>query len=312
MNGMTKADRRIAALATGQLGTFTRAQANDAGLSDRQLRSRIQSGFLIKTGPNSYRVAGAPVTRDSQLRALIADIGGDVLASGPTAAALHGFDGYRLRQPFHLIVPIGRDVKRVGAVVHRKQPVDRIDRATVGGIAVTSGVRTVIEIARTAGPDEIDRALESLFMLGLTNEDLLMRRIAVLRSQGRYGIPAILDAIDRRTLTAGTESWLEREYLRLVAGAGLPVPIAQQVLTRAGDRLVRVDFRFPGTRVVVELLGYRYHRSRTQMNRDAARQNALIAEGFSPFQFTFDQVSGAPNEVIYTTRLALARSLPAA
>lgn len=309
---MTNADRRLAALATGQLGTFTRAQANDAGLSDRQLRSRIQSGFLIKTGPNSFRVAGAPVTHESELRALLRDIGGDVLVTGPTAAALHGFDGYRLRRPFHLVVPVGRDVNRVGAVVHRKKPIEQVDRANVDGIAATSGVRTVIEIARTADADEIDRALESLFLLGLTNEDLLMRRIAALRSQGRYGIPAVLEAIDRRTLTAGAESWLEREYVRLVVGAGLLVPLVQQVVSRRGDRLVRVDCRFPGTNIVVELLGYRYHRSRTQMRHDAARLNALVADGFRPYQFTFDQVTDAPDEVVATTRLALARAVPAA
>lgn len=304
---MTNADRRIAAIATGQLGTFTRAQAADAGLSDRQLRSRVKSGSLTKSGPNSFRIAGAPVTLESELRAIIADIGGTVLATGPTAAALHGFEGYRLRKPFHLIVPAPRDVSRVGTVVHRKGTIATIDRAVVDGITVTSGVRTVIELARTASAEQLDAALESLFLLGLTNETLLMRRIAVLRSQGRYGVPALLDAIDRRTLTAGTESWLEREYLRLIGGAGLPVPDLQQVLTRAGDRVVRVDCRFPGTNVVVELLGYRYHRSRSQMNRDAARLNALLSEGFSPFQFTFDQITGVPGDVVATTRIALER-----
>jgi hypothetical protein len=34
---MTDAQRRLAAIATGQLGTFSRAQALDAGLSNRQL-----------------------------------------------------------------------------------------------------------------------------------------------------------------------------------------------------------------------------------------------------------------------------------
>jgi hypothetical protein len=48
------------------------------------------------------------------------------------------------------------------------------------------------------------------------------------------------------------------------------------------------------------------------MNRDAARLNALIADGFSPYQFTFDQVTGEPDVVVRTTRQALARSLPAA
>jgi hypothetical protein len=51
--------------------------------------------------------------------------------------------------------------------------------------------------------------------------------------------------------------------------------VTQQVLSRAGDHLVRVDCYFPGTNVVVELLGYRYHRTVARMSRDAARLNAL-------------------------------------
>lgn len=55
--------------------------------------------------------------------------------------------------------------------------------------------------------------------------------------------------------------------------------MTQQVLDRAGGRAVRVDCRFVGTNVVVELLGYAWHRTVVQMNRDAERMNALLAVG---------------------------------
>ena len=86
----------------------------------------------------------------------------------------------------------------------------------------------------------------------------------------------------------------------------LPRPLTQQVLTRAGDRLVRVDCRFPGSPVIVELLGYRWHRTKAQMSRDAERQNALILDGFLPIQFTYDQVTLDPNGTIDTVRRTLA------
>jgi hypothetical protein len=72
-------DRRIAAIATGQLGAFTRVQANDVGLSDRQLRSRVQSGILIRTGPNSFRYAGAPTSLISELADMVMSIGGGLV-----------------------------------------------------------------------------------------------------------------------------------------------------------------------------------------------------------------------------------------
>lgn len=309
---MTSADRRIAALATGQLGAFTRAQANDAGLSHRQLRNRVQSGSLVQTGPNSFRIAGTPTTLDAELRATMLDVGGPVWVAGPTAAAVHGIDGTALRRPFHLLMPADRNVRRNGVVIHRSATIDPIDRAMVRDLPVTSPARTVIDQARTASPSQLDAMVTSAIQLGLTSEDQLYRRIGALRTRGRFGIPAPLGVLDRRVITLGAESWLEREYLRLLALAGLPRPVTQQVLTRANDRLVRVDCRFAGTNLVVELLGYAYHRTRDQMNRDAARLNALATRGMTTYQFTYDQVVGHPNQVVDDTRLALSRALPTA
>jgi hypothetical protein len=138
---------------------------------------------------------------------------------------------------------------------------------------------------------------------------LFYRRIGALRSKGRFGMPTLLEALDRRAVAGGSESWLEREYLRLLKQAGVPRPMTQQTLTRAGDRLVRVDCRFLGTNVVIELLGYQFHRSRQQMNRDATRLNALLADGYAPYQFTFDAVVNDPLTVVADTRRAIYRAL---
>lgn len=309
---MTRADRAIAAIATGQLGAFTRRQANDAGLSDRQLRSRVQSGFLVQPGPHAFRVAGAPTSAATQLHDLLLDIGGEAWVCGATAAALHGIEGYTLRRPFHVLVPRRRNVRRLGAVFHQSEHMTLVDRCRVGGAFVTSGARTLIDVARVTSPERLLSAVESTLLLGIVSEDLLYRRIGALRSKGRFGMPALLTVLDERQLASGAESWLESEYLRLLRRAGLPLPDTQQVLTRARDRTVRVDCRFPGTSLVVELLGYRYHRSRGDLNRDAARSNALMSAGYSPYQFTFDNIVNDPTEVVETTARALVSVLRAA
>lgn len=303
---MTHAYERLMALATGQLGTFTRAQANDHGLSDRQLRSRVQSGILIQTGPNAFRVAGTPTTLMSDVRSLLLDVGEPVWVAGPTAAALHRFDGFVPRRPFHLVVPRDRCVRRWNAVIHRYDTIDPIDRSVVDGIPVLSPTRTMIDIARFATSAQLAAALDSGIRDGLLSEDLLHRRVVALRSQGRYGLPLLAEVIAGHEVTRGGHSWLEREYLRLLDEAGLPRPELQQVLSRAGDRLVRVDCRFPGTRVVVELLGYRFHRSKREMTRDAARANALLADGYQPYQFTYEHIVTNHDYVIDTTARALA------
>jgi hypothetical protein len=180
-----------------------------------------------------------------------------------------------------------------------------IDRAHAERLPVTSAARTIIELARVEPPDALARALDSALRDGLISEELLHRRICTLRDRGRYGIPKLLDVVAGHEVTRGGRSWLERHFLKMLASAGLPRPTTQRVLTRAGDRLVRVDCRFPGTNIVVELLGYRCHSPRAQIARDVARLNALVADGFAPYQFTYEQADDEPY-VIRTVRIALA------
>ena len=305
---MESAERKLAEIAAVHRGTVTRRQATDAGISDRQLRHRVATGVLERVGPNAFRFAGAPCAPIDALSALLADIGDPAYAAGPTAAALHGIDGFDLRRPFHVVVPRQRNSRRVGSVVHTSKVLRPVDLDVVRRVAATSPVRTVIDLARHASAGQLARAVESVFRDGLTTEDALFRNIVDLRSQGRYGLPLLLRVLGAREVAAGAESWLEREYLRLLTGAGLPRPITQQVLSRAGDRWVRVDCRFPGTNVVVELLGYRFHRTAAQMDRDTQRMNALLADGFSPYQFTYRQVVEEPSQVVAATSRALIRA----
>jgi hypothetical protein len=308
---MTTTDRRLADIANGQLGIVRRPAAHAAGVTDRQLRSRVQSGTLIQTGPHTFRLFGDPMTPIGQLRSLLADLGGGAFASGPTAAAVHGFDGFRLGPPFDITLLRSRNMRRIGHRIHTTSELDVIDRAEAQRVPTMSPARTVIDLARHLSPTRLADALDSGLRDGQLTEDLLHRRVVALRTSGRYGIPKLLSVIESGELAVGAHSWLEREFLRQLLEAGLPVPATQQVLSRAGDRLVRVDFHFPGTPVVVEVLGYRYHRTATQMARDAERTNALLADGYLPFQFTYAQVVADPAEVMSTVDAAVRRA-PAA
>lgn len=304
---MTNTNRRLQAIATGQLGLVSRRQAYAAGVTSGQLRSRVSSGTLHKFGRQTYLLPGAPMGPMASLRALLLDIGGDAMASGRTAAAMHGFDGYSLAPPFDIVIARGRDVQRVGHRIHTATRLDLIDRSIVDDISTLSGARTLIDLARTETVDRLMVAFDCGLRDGKFNESLLHRRIVALRSSGRFGIPKLLEAIDGYEIGSGGHSWLERRFLQIVADGGLRRPDTQQVLTRARDRQVRVDFRFPGSRVVAEVLGYRYHRTQAQISRDALRINALVSEGFDVYQFTYRMVTEMPDEVVDTIRSALSR-----
>ncbi len=166
----------------------------------------------------------------------------------------------------------------------------------------------MIDLARRLPPEPLRIAYDSGLRDGVFSEDLIHRRIVGLRGSGRYGIPRLIETIEGAEAVSGAHSWLEREFLRLVDAAQLPLPDTQVVLARTGDRLVRVDFSFPGTNIVVEVLGYRHHRTKQQMSRDAERANALLDQGLLPYQFTYEQVVEAPAAMIRSLRQAFQAS----
>jgi hypothetical protein len=128
---MTDDIRRLADIATGQHGAITASQVGDAGVSVSGLRSRVQSGLLEQVGAHTYRSPFAASSPLADLAALVLDCGEHAFVSGPTAAALHGLDGFRLKRPFHVTVIRGRNVQRAHHHIHTTTELPLIDRATV-------------------------------------------------------------------------------------------------------------------------------------------------------------------------------------
>ncbi|MEO6123413.1 MAG: hypothetical protein ABIR32_06855 [Ilumatobacteraceae bacterium] len=291
---MTGIGRPFGTSATGQREASPR-RFNTGVANDDMLRSRDQSGNRVD--PKHFHA----------LQELIADVGDPVWACGPTAAALHPYDEFVLAPPFSLLIPRGRHVNRIGHIIHTTTVLDPIDREETLGIPVTAPARTVIDLSRTESSARLTLAIDSGLRDLKFTETHLHTRIATLRSSGRFGIPLLLRVIEGVEVTRGGHSWLERRFFELCDEHALPIPAPQVVLTKAKDKLVRVDFRFPGTPVVVEVLGYRYHRTPSQMQRDAERLNQLILEGYLPLQFTYLHITESPRWVVEQVQTALAK-----
>ena len=241
----------------------------------------------------------------TQLISLLEGLGDGAHACGPTAAALHGFDGFRLQRPFHIVVPRGHNLQRVGHHIHTTKVLPPLDRETIEGISVTSPTRTQIDLASSATAAQLTTALDAALRDLSTTEPFLHRRIVDLRGRGRYGTPLLLKVIEGIEVTRGAHSFLEREFLRLIDAVGLPPPSPQQVMGKRNGKLIRVDFHFPGTRLVVEVLGYRHHRTKLQMQIDTERMNRLTLDGYLVLQFTYDDVVANADSVTRQVATAL-------
>jgi very-short-patch-repair endonuclease len=186
-------------------------------------------------------------------------------------------------------------------ILHTSANLDAVDKTVVQGIPCLTMTRLIIDLARTLDPERLALLLADGIAIGRTSEDHVHRRLHALRGRGRHGTTKLLDVLANHEIVRGGESYLERVLLAILAEAGFPRPDTQQVLGRAGPtgkRLIRVDCRFPDSPVVVEALGYRYHRSNQQMRRDAERMNVLVAQGFIPVQLTYSQVMEGADTVV--------------
>ena len=253
--------------------------------TEAALRSRDKSGLRIgQNTPLQY------LRLLEELGTVIQSIGAPCWVYGPTAAALKGFDGYELSRPFQFVVPYNRAPHRLDHVVHRMTTYNNLDFDNVYSIPCLSATRTLIELARTDTPKQLTAALDSAIRDGLTTEDFLHRRMMELRARGRSGLDKLLRVMAGAELSRGGHSWLERTFLELLGELGLPRPDTQKVMAQRQNKLIRADCTFPGTNVIVELLGYEHHRTPMQMENDAERLNRLQLDGFAAMQFTYNHV----------------------
>lgn len=214
---------------------------------------------------------------------------------------MHTFDTFRaLSAPYHVLLERGTYAERRDLVIHTSPDMPLSDRVFIDGLPVTSPVRTIIDLARSESPKRLTAVIDGALRDRLITEESLLARIAELRCQGRYGIPALLGVIEGSEASRGGHSWLERRYLELAASAGLPPPMTQRHLGRVDGRLIRVDCYYADADLVVELLGYRWHRSRAQIASDTARANRLTLDGRLVLQFTYEQVTLSPRVVVET------------
>lgn len=161
----------------------------------------------------------------------------------------------------------------------------------------------MLDLATRLDQAHLERAINEADRLDLMDPEALFAALDAY--PGVRGAGRLRTTLGERTFRL-TDSELERRFLPLVADAGLPMP-----LTRQHVNGFRVDFFWPGLRLVVETDGLRYHRTPAQQARDRVRDQTHLAAGFTPLRFTHAQVRFEATYV-RSTLLGVARRLEAA
>jgi len=255
--------------------------------------------------PGVYRLAGTPATWHQGLAAACLATGG--VASHRSAAELWGLiqpAGYvevSVRPPCHPRL-------RPPAILHRIEDL-RPDLAVEReGLMVTDPVRTVIDLGLVLSSWAVGDAVSRGITTRLLRVPEVQRLREALGRQGRNGTGVIQRVLDERLLLAGTEeSLLEKRYMSLVRRYGLPKPKMQHEVWHAGRFVARIDAAHVELKLAVEVDGFTHHSSPEAFQRDRARQNRLVALGWTVLRFTWSDIVQRPSEVARTVLEAIDR-----
>jgi hypothetical protein len=289
MRPLVAPDTEIAALAARQHGVVTRSQLLGLGLSESAINRRVSIGRLHRLHRGVFAVGHRVLTVQGRWMAAVLATGG-VLSHATAAAA------WDLRPlgsgAIHISVTghSGR-LRRAGVRLHRPRTLEPRDITTHRGIPLTTPARTVIDLAHTLKGRPLEYVLDLAEQRGLVDFAELHRR----------PIPSSLQAV-LSLYTAGTfvtRSEMENRFLALCDEHGIPRPRVNSHVE--GEE---VDFVWPDKRLVVEVDGYRYHRSPSKFETDRERDVILALAGWQVMRFTWTQLTERP---VWVARAVSAR-----
>ena len=287
-------EQRIAWIADRAHGAVSRPELLDAGITPRQIETRLASGALLHEYRGVYRVGHRAPNVEARYIAAVKACGEEALLSGRAAAFLFGLLRGAAAPPPEVTAPTERRV--AGVQTRRVRHMDPGEATGWRRIPVTTVARTLVDIATLMTVDDLARACHEAGVRHRTTpadvEAVLTRRP---NAPGAGRLRQVLRGDARVTL-----SKLEARFLRRLREAGLALPETNRL---AGER--RVDCRWPDLRLTVELDSYRYHQSRHAWEEDRRREREAHARGDQLRRYTYGDVVERPEAMMEELRALL-------
>lgn len=289
----------VARLATAQHGVIAHRQLVELGLGRSAVGRWVAAGHLIPVHMGVYAVGHRRLSRKGRWMAAVLACGTGALLSHASAATLWGTP---VTSGSGIDVSAARSRhRRPGITVHRPRSLHEDDRAMRNGIPVTSMARTLLDLAAVVRARQLARVIDEADRLDLLDVRAIERLAD--RSNGHRGLGLLRQALRaNRGPRAVTRSELERRFLSLCRDAGLPRP-----QTNIAIEGIEVDAAWPGRRLVVELDGYEFHRTRARFEDDRSRDGELQVAGYRVVRITHRRLELDAAGVARVVRRLLAR-----
>jgi very-short-patch-repair endonuclease len=266
------------------------------GLSAQQVRTRLTTGRLHPRHRGVYSVGHRKLTLRGRWMAAVLACGPTAALSHRSAAALWDMRG----TPSGPIDVVSTSRHRIpGARCHRTRNLDPADVTVRDGIPMTTPARTLLDNAELEAPQRLRTLVEAAIREELLDQAELDSLLA--RSLGRRGVPKLAAALKAITdEPPWTQSALERAFLELIRAHGLPEPRCNVFVD--GDL---VDAHWPRHNLIVEVDGWKYHRTHRAFEDDHAKTLRLQLAGWTVARFTARQVFDQPEYVARTVEALL-------
>lgn len=273
----------MAELARRQKGVLARRQLVALGVPRQTIDRWGREGRLVRIYRGVYALGAAPLTASGRLLAAALAYREGALLSHLSAAA-HWNPLRTSAARVDVTVPKGsRQSARPGIRLHHAD-VHPHDRILKDSIPLTSPMRTLLDLAEVVSLARVREAFEQSQRIGLFDRRKL--EAVAQRGHGRHGLkPLRVLLAEARDDPPDLRSKAEAALLDLIRETGLPEPQANVVV--AG---LTVDFYWPGHRLVAEVDGYSFHRSRDAFENDHARTERLLSAGLDVRRFTARRV----------------------
>jgi hypothetical protein len=254
---------------------FTAAIAATLGVSHAQLRRLVARGLVRRVCRGVYAVTQAPDDLAFRARALGLVVSPSAVVTDRTAAWLHGVDilprsALTIPPPVSVFQRPGTRSRRDGVASGERMLLPR-DVVEVGGLAVTSPLRTALDLGRLLWRFDALGALDQFLRIGVAADELLAE---VERFKGFRGVVQLrfLASLADPRAESLAESALRLHWY----DAGLPKPEPQWwVFDERGIALFRLDLALPEVLFAAEYDGTEFHSSDSDRAHDHGRRSWL-------------------------------------
>ena len=261
---------------------FTLAMARELGIPRKRIAAAVTQRILQRPFHGVYVRADVELSMVARAAAAALVVSPHAVICDRTAAWIWGVDCFHFRE-LDVVPPVEAFTLRGHRAPQRREvrggerDLSSQDRTTVGGVRVTTPLRTALDLGCRLNRRDALAAIDALMRAhGLVSSDLAQ---CLLRFAGRRGVVQLRELVglaDPRAESSG-ESWTRLEIL----DHGLPRPEVQWWVKVGGKPTYRLDLAYPHAKIAIEYNGEEFHSSDEDLAADAERRDWLERHGWT-------------------------------